>query len=106
MRHIRKGDKVQVISGRHKGQQGEIIEVLIDKERVRIEGVNPVKVHVKPGRNQQLPNGGILEKFGTIHWSNVLPLDPQSGKPTRVGYKTLEDGRKVRYAKKSGTELS
>lgn len=105
MRHVRKGDKVQVIAGKCKGEQGTIIEVLVAKERVRIEGVNPIKVHVKPGRNQQMPNGGILEKFGTIHWSNVLPVDPESGKPTRVGFKILDDGTKVRVAKKSGTEL-
>lgn len=105
MRHVKKGDKVAVIAGKHKGEQGTIIEVLVEKQRVRIEGVNTIKVHIKPGRNQQMPNGGILEKFGTIHWSNVLPVDPESGKPTRVGIKRLDDGRKVRFAKRSGAEL-
>lgn len=101
-RHVRKGDTVEVISGKHKGKQGKIIEVLVDKDRVRVEGVNAQKKHVKPGRDPKLPQGGIQEKFGTIHISNVLPLDPKSGKPTRVGFKVLEDGRKVRVAKKSG----
>ncbi|MBI3178667.1 MAG: 50S ribosomal protein L24, partial [Deltaproteobacteria bacterium] len=91
--------------GKHKGQQGKIIEVLTHKDRVRIEGVAVVKRHLKPGRDPKVPNGGIIEKFGTIHISNVLPLDPSSGKPTRVGFKTLEDGRKVRIAKKSGEML-
>jgi large subunit ribosomal protein L24 len=101
-RHIRKGDKVEVISGRCKGEQGKILEVLVDKERVRIEGVNIIKRHLKAGRDRNLPEGGIIEQFGSIHWSNVLPVDPQSGKPTRVGFKRLDDGRKVRFAKGSG----
>jgi large subunit ribosomal protein L24 len=102
VKHVKKGDVVMVISGKHRGQQGKIIEVLVDKQRVRIEGVNPIKRHLKPGRDPKVPQGGIIEKFGTIHVSNVQPLDPQSGKPTRVGHKTLEDGRKVRVAKRSG----
>ena len=100
--HIRKGDTVAVIAGKHKGEQGKIIEVLPDAARVRIEGVNTIKRHLKPGRDPKIPQGGIIEKFGTIHVSNVLPVDPQSGKPTRVGFKRLEDGRKVRVAKRSG----
>ena len=101
-RHVRKGDTVQVISGKHKGQQGKIIEVLTVKDRVRIEGVAIVKRHLKPGRDPKVPQGGIIEKFGTIHISNVLPIDPSTSKPTRVGFKTLEDGRKVRVARRSG----
>lgn len=104
-RHVRKGDVVQVLSGKYKGQQGKIIEVLVDKDRVRIEGIATVKRHLKPGRDPKIPNGGIIEKFGTIHISNVLPLDPSSGKPTRVGFKQLDDGRKVRFAKGSGELL-
>ena len=104
-RHIRKGDTVQVIAGKYRGSEGKVIEVLVEKERVRIEGVNTIKKHLKPGRDQTIPQGGIIEKFGTIHWSNVLPIDPQSGKATRVGHKILEDGRKVRVAKRSGESL-
>jgi large subunit ribosomal protein L24 len=104
-RHVKKGDTVEVISGKHKGEQGKIIEVLTDKDRVRIEGVNTVKRHLKPGRDPKVPQGGIIEKSGTVHISNVLPVDPQTGKPTRVGFKKLEDGRKVRVAKRSGELL-
>ena len=81
---------------------GKVIEVLVAKNRVRIEGVAMVKRHLKPGRDPKVPNGGIIEKFGTIHISNVMPIDPSTNKPTRVGIKTLEDGRKVRVAKGSG----
>ena len=83
-RHVRKGDTVEVISGKYKGQQGKILEVLIAKDRVRIEGVATVKRHLKPGRDPKVPQGGIIEKFGTIHISNVLPIDPSTSKPTRV----------------------
>jgi len=103
--HVKKGDLVEVISGKHKGEQGKIIEVLTDKDRVRVEGVNTVKRHLKPGRDPKVPQGGIIEKAGTVHISNVLPVDPQTGKPSRVGFKKLEDGRKVRFAKRSGEVL-
>ena len=101
-RHVRKGDKVAVITGKYKGQTGKVLEVLTAKDRVRVEGIATVKRHLKPGRDPKVPQGGIIEKFGTIHISNVLPVDPSTGKPTRVGSKRLEDGRKVRVAKKSG----
>lgn len=104
-RHVRKGDTVQVIAGKYKGQQGKILEVLTEKDRVRVEGIATVKRHLKPGRDPKVPEGGIIEKFGTVHISNVLPLDPQSKKPTRVGYKSLDDGRKVRVARRSGEVL-
>lgn len=104
-RHVRKGDTVQVLAGKYKGQQGKVLEVLVDKDRVRIEGVATVKRHLRPGVDQNFPQGGIIDKFGTVHLSNVLPVDPSSGKPTRVGFKTLEDGRKVRIAKRSGEQL-
>lgn len=104
-RHVRKGDTVGVIAGKYKGQQGKVLEVLMDKERVRLEGVGTIKRHLKPGRDPKVPQGGIIEKFASIHWSNVLPLDPESGKPGRVGYKVLDDGRKVRIAKGSGEVL-
>ena len=104
-RHVRKGDTVGVIAGKYKGQQGKVLEVLIDKERVRLEGVGSVKRHLKPGKDPKVPQGGIIEKFASIHWSNVLPLDPSSGKPARVGFKVLEDGKKVRIAKGTGEVL-
>ncbi len=101
-RHLRKGDNVGVISGKYKGETGKILDVLVDKCRVRIEGVGAVKRHLKPGRDPKVPEGGIVERFATVHWSNVLPLDPSDGKPTRVGRKVLEDGSKVRVSARSG----
>jgi large subunit ribosomal protein L24 len=106
MRRIRKGDTVTVIAGKHKGASGKVIEVLIAKNRVRIEGVATVKRHLKPGRDPKVPNGGIIEKFGTVHISNVMPIDPSTQKPTRVGFKRLDDGRKVRVARRSGEILA
>ena len=105
-RHIRKGDQVMVISGKYKGQKGKVLEFLVSKNRVRIEGVATVKRHLKPGRDPKVPQGGIIEKFGTIHVSNVQPVDPHGGKPTRVGFKTLDDGRKVRIARRSSEIIS
>ena len=101
-RHVRKGDIVQVLAGKYKGQRGKVLEVLTEKDRVRVEGIAVVKRHLKPGRDPKVPEGGIIEKFGTVHISNVLPIDPQTKKPTRVGFKSLEDGRKVRVARRSG----
>jgi len=104
-RHVKKGDTVEVIAGQHKGSQGKIIEVLTGKNRVRIEGVNTIKRHLKPNQDPKIPQGGIIEKFGTVHLSNVLPLDPRDSKPSRVGFKRLEDGRKVRVSRRSGETL-
>lgn len=104
-RHVKKNDMVQVIAGKFKGQRGRILEVLVNADRVRVEGIATVKRHLKPGRDQKMPNGGIIEKFGTIHISNVLPIDPSSDKPTRVRFKVLEGGRKVRVAQRSGEQL-
>ena len=101
-RHIRTGDSVEVISGKYRGQQGKVLEILTEKNRVRLEGVGVIKKHVKPGRDPKVPQGGIIEDNPTVHVSNVLPLDPTSGKATRVGFKVLEDGRKVRYFKSNG----
>ncbi len=105
-RHVKKGDTVAVIAGKYKGKRGKVLEILTDKDRVRVEGVATVKRHLKPGRDPKVPQGGIIEKFGTIHISNVMPIDPHSDKPTRVGFKVLEDGRKVRVAKRSGEQLA
>ncbi len=100
--HVKKGDKVQIISGKDKGKQGEVLASFPKKERVLVEGVNIVKKHAKP--SQENPQGGILNQEATIHVSNVLPVDPKSGEPTRVGYE-VRDGKKVRIAKKSGETL-
>ena len=97
---IRKGDRVQVLAGRDKGKRGEVLRVEPDESRAFVAGVNMVKRHEKPqGLNRP---GGITEKEGPIHLSNLALLDPKSDKPTRIGFKTLEDGKKVRVAKASG----
>ncbi|MCC3358893.1 50S ribosomal protein L24 [Bacillus sp. REN16] len=100
--HVKKGDKVQVISGKDKGKQGVILESYPKKDRVLVEGVNIVKKHSKP--SQVNPQGGIISQEAPIHVSNVMPLDPKSGNPTRVGYKEV-NGKKVRVANKSGEVL-
>lgn len=100
--HVKKGDKVQVMSGKDKGKQGVILHALPKDNRVTVEGVNVVKKHAKP--SQDNPQGGILDQEAPIHVSNVMPLDPKTEEPTRVGYK-FEDGKKVRVAQKSGNEL-
>ncbi|MCL6548099.1 MAG: 50S ribosomal protein L24 [Alicyclobacillus sp.] len=97
---IKKGDKVVVISGKDKSKSGRVLTVFPKEQRVIVEGVNLVKRHTKP--NPKHPEGGIIEKEAPIHVSKVMLADPKTGEPTRVGYKFLEDGRKVRYAKKSG----
>lgn len=100
--HVKKGDKVTVITGKDKGKQGVILEAFPKKNRVLVEGVNIVKKHSKP--SQLNPQGGINSQEAPIHISNVMVIDPKTGEPTRVGYKTV-DGTKVRYAKKSGESL-
>lgn len=100
--HVKKGDKVMVISGKDKGKTGNILEAYPKQNRVLVEGVNIVKKHAKP--SQVNPQGGIISQEAPIHVSNVMPIDPKSGNPTRVGYKE-ENGKKVRVAKKSGEVL-
>ena len=100
--HVKKGDKVVVIAGKDKGKQGVILEAYPKKDRVLVEGINIVKKHSKP--SQINPQGGIISREAAIHVSNVMPLDPKTGTPTRVGYK-VEDGKKVRVAIKSGEIL-
>jgi large subunit ribosomal protein L24 len=94
--HVKKGDKVRVISGKDKGKTGVILAAYPKDSRVLVEGVNIVKKHAKP--SQVNPQGGILSFVAPIHVSNVMPIDPKSGNPTRVGYTTV-DGKKVRVAK-------
>ena len=96
---VKKGDKVVVLAGRDKGKQGEILKVMPSDNRVIVQGVNMTTRHVRPSAQSQ---GGIEQKESAIHVSNVAHVDPKSGSATRVGYRTLEDGRKVRYAKASG----
>ena len=99
MSNIRKGDKVIVISGSDKGKKGSVLKVFPKENRALVQGVNMVKRHQRQTQTQQ---GGIVNKESTIHLSNLAHVDPKSGKATRIGLKTLNDGRKVRFAKKSG----
>jgi len=100
---IKKGDRVVVLTGRDRGRQGDVLRVLREESRVLVQGVNMVKRHTRP--SQRTGTGGILEKEAPIHISNVAHVDPKTGLATRVGYKILEDGRKVRFAKRSGEVL-
>ena len=102
MNRIKKGDTVYVNAGNDKGKTGKVLSVDLAKQRVIVEGVNMVSKHTKPNAKQ--PQGGIVKQEAGIHISNLQLIDPQSGKPTRVGHKFV-DGKKVRYAKKSGEEI-
>ena len=96
---IKKGDKVIVLSGRDKGKQGEVIRVVPKENRAFVRGVNMVRKHQRQTQTEQ---GGIISKEGPINLSNIALEDPKDGKPTRIGFKFLDDGRKVRFAKRSG----
>jgi len=100
--HIKKGDIVYVISGASKGKTGRVLEINKTKDRAIVEGLNMVSKHTKP--NAKSPQGGIEKKEAPIHISNLNVVDPDTGKPTRVGRKMV-DGKRVRYAKKSGKEI-
>lgn len=100
---IRKGDTVKVIAGDSKGQQGKITEIIVDKNRAVVEGVNMISKHTKP--NAANPNGGIVKKEAAIHISNLALVDPKTGETTRVGRKKNDAGKLVRVAKKSGEEI-
>ncbi len=99
---IKKGDTVIVNTGKDKGKKGEVLKILTAKSRVIVQGVNVVKKHQRP---TQTSGGGIEEKELSIHISNVSLADPKTNKPTRVGYKTLKNGSKVRFAKASGETI-
>jgi large subunit ribosomal protein L24 len=99
---IKKGDRVKVITGRSKGKVGDVLRVIPTELRVVVSGVNMIKRHTKPNRNE---TGGIIEREAAIHVSNVALLDPKSEKPTKVGFKFLDDGRKVRFARASGETI-
>jgi large subunit ribosomal protein L24 len=96
---IKKGDKVVVLAGRDKGKAGEVLQVMPKDGRAVVRGVNMVKKHTKQSQNSE---GGIISKEATIDLSNIAMADPKDGKATRVGFKVLDDGRKVRFAKRSG----
>jgi large subunit ribosomal protein L24 len=100
---LQTGDTVVVISGKNKGRQGKIARILADDDRVIVEGVNLIKRHLKP--TPKNPQGGILEKEAPLHASKVMPVDPKTGKPTRVKFGTDSKGNKVRIAVKSGEEI-
>ena len=100
---LRKGDTVKVIAGDSKGTEGKIIEVILADSRAIVEGANMVSKHTKP--NAASPNGGIIKKEAAIHISNLMLVDPKSGKPTRVGRKRNDAGKLVRIAKTTGEEI-
>jgi large subunit ribosomal protein L24 len=99
---IRKGDKVVVLAGRDKGRTGEVIEVNPAAGRALVRGINVVKRHQRQSAKQE---GGVISKELPVHLSNIAVADPRDGKPTRIGFKIVGDGRKVRFAKRSGAEI-
>ena len=99
---IKKGDRVVVLTGRDKGRSGEVVQVMPKEERALVRGVNVVKKHQKQTMNQE---GGIISKEAPLHLSNLAIADPKDGKPTRVGFRILDDGRKIRFAKRSGDPI-
>ena len=101
--HIRKGDTVFVNAGEDKGKTGKVIRVITEKKRAVVEGVNIVSKNQKP--NAKYPQGGIIKMEAPIHISNLNVIDPASGKPTRIGHRKNEEGKTIRYAKKSAEEI-
>lgn len=101
--HIKKGDTVYVNAGNDKGKTGRVLRVLVSKNRAVVEGLNMVSKSAKPSAKH--PQGGIIKMEAPIHVSNLNLLDPKSGKPTRVGRRKNEEGKTVRYSKKSGEEI-
>jgi large subunit ribosomal protein L24 len=99
---IKRGDRVVVLAGRDKGKQGEVLRVMPKEDRAVVRGVNIVRRHQKQTRTEQ---SGIVSKEAPVHLSNLAVEDPKDGKPTKVGFKTLEDGTKVRFAKRSGETI-
>jgi large subunit ribosomal protein L24 len=102
---IKKGDTVFVLTGKEKGKTGKVLDIDHDKERAVIEKLMVMKRHFKRGRNPAAPEGGIVEKNGSIHLSNLALIDPESKKPTRIGTKLLDTGKRVRVAKRSGAQI-
>ena len=102
---IKKGDNVYVLSGKEKGKTGKVLEIDHERERAIVEKLMIFKRHYKRGRNPSAPEGGIVEKSGSIHISNLALVDPDSKKPTRIGTKLLENGKRVRVARRSGAQI-
>ena len=100
---IKKGDTVYVNAGNDRGKTGRVVRVLVKKNRAVVEGINMVSKSVKPSAKH--PQGGIIKMEAPIHVSNLSLIDPKSGKPTRIGYRVNEEGKKVRYSKMSGEEI-
>ncbi len=101
--HIKHGDNVIVNAGEYKGQQGKVLQVIRDKEKAIVEGINMVSKHTKP--NSDNPQGGIIKKEAPIHISNLMVVDPTSGEATRIGRRLSKDNKLVRYSKKSEEEI-
>lgn len=101
--HIKKGDTVYINAGEDKGKTGKVLQVLVNKDRAIVEGINMISKHSKP--NAQNPQGGIEKKEAAIHLSNLNLVDPKTGKPTRIGRREDGKGKLVRYAKTSGEEI-
>lgn len=101
--HIKKGDIVYVIAGESRGKQGRVLEIQKSKERAIVEGVNLISKHQKP--NAAHPQGGIVKKEAAVHISNLMLIDPKTGKPTRIGRRKNSENKLVRYSKKSGEEI-
>ncbi|HWJ19448.1 MAG TPA: 50S ribosomal protein L24 [Geobacterales bacterium] len=99
---IKKGDRIVVLAGRDKGKRGEVLQVMPLENRALVQGVNVVRRHQKQSAQQE---GGIVSKEASIHLSNIAIEDPADGAPTRIGYKFMDDGRKVRFAKRSGEAI-
>ena len=97
---IKRGDTVKAIAGKENGKTGKVIEVLAERDRVRVEGMMVMTRHLKKGRSQAMPEGGRIEKNGTIHLSNLVLVCPSCEAGTRIGTRSLEDGKKVRFCKK------
>ena len=98
--HLKKGDQVRILTGNDKGKEGKVLEVVTDKQRAYVEGANMVSKHTKPSAKN--PNGGIIKQEAAIHISNLMVIDPKSGKPSRIGRRLNDEGKLERYAKKSG----
>lgn len=101
--HIKKGDTVVVITGEDKGTEGKVLEVVTKTDKAIVEGVNLISKHTKP--NAKSPQGGIIKKEAPIHISNLMLINPATGKPTKIGRKLNENGKLVRYSKKTGEDI-
>lgn len=104
MRKVKKGDRVKITAGNDRGKEGEVLKVFPAEDKVVVENINMITRHQRPTARQR--EGGIIEQEGSVHVSNVLPICPECGKPTRAGFKILENGEKLRLCKKCGQSFS